>query len=259
MGGIHCRSCSPRRPAVPVPKPAVEGQDHGGHHEFPGVHRLCPACHMMVKLKNGTRTCSCAMQAMEQSLGPDYQAVVLHLLDIQGEPVVQIDYIRGLENHPLRGTKRDIQRAINLIRRMNTRGPPDRMSSSDEDVHLADDEEPCQGFSTSPPTEPEKFEIAEEDRPEYNRILAIIQGRLPPERPPRRQSSTRDDLLDRDMATPGTSTQNQAGAPTHARRGTRTPPRWTSSEEDSPLRIQLRSQRTLMKGPRKKKKPRSTP
>ena len=38
-------------------------------------------------------------------------------------------------------------------------------------------------------------DIVEEDRKEYRRILAIIQGRVPPEQPLRIRSMTRDDLL----------------------------------------------------------------
>ena len=174
-------------------------------------------------------------------------------------------YIRGLENHPLRGEEPDIQHALDLIKRTNTRRPPDKLTSSDESEG-ADDEaneesdgsSSFHGFSTPSSEEPEEQqgeqdrrrpEIPEEDIPEYERILGIIQGTIPPEQPPRRPSSTRDDLLDE-----GPSTSNQTGARTDAGRRTRTPPRRPSSEEDSPLRMLLRSRRTLMKAPRKKKK-----
>ena len=66
-----------------------------------------------------------------------------------------IQYTRGVLNHPNRGTDPDIQRAISLIRRTNTRRPPDRISSSDEAEQQADNEGPCHEFSTTRPTESE--------------------------------------------------------------------------------------------------------
>ena len=197
----------------------------------------------MVKLKDGTRTCSCRIQMGGQGLEPDYRGERLYLLDAQERRVGTIAYIRGLENHPLRGTEPDIQEAINLIRRTNTRRPPDRMMSSDESGGEAEadvesnDSGSFHGLSTASSEEAEGEtqaeedgnnegaeqgaqgpEIAEEDRDDYEWILAIIQGRIPPPEPPtRRQSSTRDDLLDEDTAAPGTSTRNQAGTENHAR------------------------------------------
>ena len=78
---------------------------------------------MMFKLKDGRRACSCKIETNHQSLGPDFKAEVLHLLDPLGYPEAQIDYVRGLESHPNRGTDPDIQRALKLIRRTNTRRP----------------------------------------------------------------------------------------------------------------------------------------
>ena len=134
-------------------------------------------------------------------MGPDYDAEILHLLDDQGDPICQIQYVRGLESHPNRGTDPGIQRALNLIRRMNTRRPPERVSSSDEAGQQADDEGPvhddegpCHGFSTSPETEQEDEEMDKEDLPEYNRILAIARGLAPPETPPR--TKRRHQLID---------------------------------------------------------------
>ena len=95
---------------------------------------------MMVKLKDGRRTCSCRIGTNLQSLGPDFEGEVLYLLDPMGYPDGTIDYVRGLENHPHRGTDPDIQRALNLIRRTNTRRPPDRLSTSDDSYRQADDE-----------------------------------------------------------------------------------------------------------------------
>ena len=94
---------------------------------------------MMVKLKDGRRTCSCKIGASHQSLGPDFEGEALHLLDALSYPVATIDYVRGLENHPNRGTDPDIQRAISLLRRTNTRRPPDRLSTSDDSDRQADD------------------------------------------------------------------------------------------------------------------------
>ena len=207
----------------------------------------------MVKLKDGRRTCSCRIVESGQSLGPDYEAEVLHLLDPLSYPDGTINYVRGLENHPNRGTDPDIQRALKLIRRTNTRRAPDRMSSSDETDRQADDEESFHGFRTSEMTSTSEDELTEEDQRELERILGIIQGRIPPEAPPRRRSSTRDDLLG-----PGTPAPDQAEVPPHAWR-TPTPPQATSSEEDTPLRIQLRSRRVLMKAPKKKRKKRKAP
>ena len=48
----------------------------------------------MVKLKNGTRTCNCKIVEADQSLGPDYEREILHLLDGQDNPVSQISYVR---------------------------------------------------------------------------------------------------------------------------------------------------------------------
>ena len=228
-----------------------------------------PRPQVMVKLAKGKRTCSCKIQAEGQGLGPDYTRERLYLLDAQERPVDTIAYIRGLENHPLRGEEPDIQHAINLIKRTNTRRPPDRLTSSDESEE-ADDEaneesdgsSSFHGFSTTSSEGPEEQpdeqeirrpEIAEEDVPEYERILRIIQGTIPPEQPPRRQSSTRDDLLDQGGTAEGPSASNQTGARTDAGQRARTPPPRTSSGGDSPLRMQLRSRRTLMKAPRKKK------
>ena len=215
---------------------------------------------MMVKLKDGRRTCSCKIGTNLQSLGPDYRAEVLHLLDPLGYPEGQIDYVRGLENHPHRGTDPDIQRALNLIRMTNTRRPPDALSTSEDSVEMADDEGPFHGYRTSDmTTSPEEEsnltnrwgDYTPEDCQELDRILGIIQGTIPPEQPPRRHSTTRDDLLDA-----GTPTQDQARrVPPRARR-TLTPPHSSSSEEDATLRIKLRSQRILMKAPRKKRKKR---
>ena len=156
---------------------------------------------MMVKMQDKTRTCSCKILAEKQSLGPDFLREKLHLLNAQRVPVGTIQYIWGLENHPNRGTDPDIQRAISLVRRTNTRRPPDRMTSSDEDERYADDEEPCHGFESSPPAEPEDDdELAGEDLPEFDRILAIARGLAPPETPPRRRSTTWDDFLDEEEA-----------------------------------------------------------
>ena len=209
---------------------------------------------MMVKLKDGRRTCSCKIGANHQSLGPDFQAEVLHLLDPLGYPDGTIDYVRGLESHPNRGTDPDIQRALNLIRRTNTRRPPDRLSSSEESDRAADDES-FHGFRTSElsSTSEEDMEdwldnLSLKDRKEHARILAVIQGRTNPRRPPTRTSSTREDVLDAERPA-----QDQARVPPHARR-TATPPHASSSEEGTPLRIRLRSQRVLMKAPKKKKK-----
>ena len=78
--------------------------------------------------------------------------------------------MRGLENHPNRGTDPDMQPAIFLIRRTNIRRPPDRMSSSDDAEHYVDDKGPGHGFDSSPPTEPEdEAEMEEEDLPKFNR------------------------------------------------------------------------------------------
>ena len=211
----------------------------------------------MVKLKDGRRTCSCKIGANHQSLGPDFEAEVLHLLDPLGYPDGAIDYVRGLESHPHRGTDPDIQRALNLIKRTNTRRPPDRLSTSDESDRAADDES-FHGFRTSsmsPSTEEEIEDwldnLSLKDRKEHSRILAIIQGRIPPEKPPRRASSTRGDTLDAERPA-----GDQETVPPHARRTT-TPPRTSSSEEGTPLRIKLRSKRVLMKAPKKKKKKRA--
>ena len=203
----------------------------------------------MVKLKNGTRTCNCRITTEEQSLGPDYQREIL-LLDTQGNPVSQIQCVRGLENHPYRGTDPGIQRALNLIRRTNTRHPPDKMSSSDEVGKLANDEGPCYGFDSSLPTEPEEDgELEEEDLPEFKRILAITRGLAPPESPPRRRSTTRNHLLDEEEA----PTEIQAGVPTQ---GTPLPPQPSTSSEDevSPMRFEMRSGKILTRAPAKKKR-----
>ena len=202
---------------------------------------------MMVKLKDGRRTCSCKIGASHQSLGPDFEGEILHLLDALGYPEGTIDYVRGLENHPNRGTDPDIQRALSLLRRTNTRRPPDRLSTSEDSDRHADDES-FHGFRTSEMSSTTEEELNEEDQRELNRILGIIQGRIPPEQPPRRRSTTRDDLLD-----PRTPTQDQADVPPHARRTT-TPPWTSSSDEDTPLRIKLRSKRVLMKAPKKKRR-----
>ena len=204
----------------------------------------------MVKLRNGNRTCNCKIVEADQSLGPDYEREILHLLDGQDNPVSQIRYVRGLENHPNRGTDPGIQRALHLIKRTNTRRPPDTMSSSDEAGQHADDEGPCHGFSTSPETEPEDYEMNEDDLPEYNQILAVARGLAPPEPPPRRRSTTRNDLLDEEDEAPA---QIQAGAPTHA---TPTPPQPSTSSEDevSPLKFEMRSGKILTRAPTKKKK-----
>ena len=187
---------------------------------------VCPTCHVMVKLTDKRRTCSCMIQKEKQGLGADYKNERLYLLDNQEQQVGTISYIRGLENHPLRGIEPDIQKAIDLLRRTNTRRPPDKLSSSDESERENETEDdssgPCHGFSTPTPSESEEEEtraaveeedpeneederlrnivvpedIAEEDRPQYRRILAIIQGKISPEQPPTRRSTTRDDLLD---------------------------------------------------------------
>ena len=41
---------------------------------------------MMVKLKDRKRTCSCKIGTNHQSLGPDFDAEALHLLDALGYP-----------------------------------------------------------------------------------------------------------------------------------------------------------------------------
>ena len=222
----------------------------------------------MVKLTDKRRTCSCRIQERKQGLGAEYANEKLHLLDNKERQVATIAYIRGLENHPLRGVEPDIQSAINLVRRTNTRRPPDKLSSSDESGRDADTETDSSssfhGFSTPTPTESEEDEdetcagaqgpdIDEEDRPEYERILAIIQGRLPPERrldtPPRRRSTTRDDLLDEGEA----PAEIQAGAPTHTP-ATPPQPSTSSGDETSPIRFEMRSGRVLTGAPSKKKK-----
>ena len=134
---------------------------------------------------------------------------------------------------------------MKLIRRTNTRRAPDRMSSSDDTDGLADDERSFHGFRTSEMSTSSEEELNEEDQAELQRILGIIQGRIPPEAPPRRRSSTRDDLLER-----GTPATDQAEVPHHARR-TPTPP---PQRRTPPLRIQLRSRRVLMKAPKKRRK-----
>ena len=209
----------PSRPPTPPPPPPP----------LPNYNRhVCPICRVMVKLTDKTRTCSCKIQDRGQGFGADYIGERLYLLDDQESPVGTIAYIRGLENHPLRGELRDIETAIDLVRRTNTRRPPDRMSSSDESGMEADIEpedsgsSSCHGFSTTSTTDSEegrprtiRDEIPPEDLPEYDRILGIIQGTIPPEQPPKRRSTTRDDLLDQE------DTQEQApagaslGAPTH--------------------------------------------
>ena len=135
---------------------------------------------------------------------------------------------------------------------------PDTISTSEDSEEMADDEGPFHGYrtsdmSTSPEEEPNVTnrwgDYSAEDCQELDRILGIIQGRTPPEQPPRRHSTTRDDLLET-----RTPTQDQARrVPPRARR-TLTPPHSSSSEEDATLRIKLRSQRVLMKAPRKKRK-----
>ena len=215
------------------------------------------------------------IQEKGQGLGADYANEKLYLLDDQERQVDTIQYIRGLENHPLRGEEPDIQNAIDLVRRTNTRLPPNTVSSSDESGQEADTEDSssCHGFSTPSGTDEEDEadkevpgpnidevketdtaqipDIAEEDRPDYERILAIIQGRLPPEprpdTPPRRRSTTRDDLLDEEAPA-----EIQAGAPTHT---PTTPPQpSTSSDETSPMRFLMRSGRVLTGAPTKKKR-----
>ena len=227
----------------------------------------------MVKLTNKRRTCSCKIQERQQGLGADYKNEKLYLLDDRERQVGTIAYIRGLENHPLRGVEPDIQSALNLIRRTNTRRAPDTLSTSDESTRDADTETdssgPCHGFSTPTTTESEDDDepegeaaqqdlhqvptvMNEEDQAEHDRILAIIQGRLPPEprpdTPPRRRSTTRDDLLEEDNA----PAEIQAGAPTHT---PTTPPQpSTSSDETSPMRFLMRSGRVLTGAPTKKKR-----
>ena len=228
----------------------------------------------MVKLTSKRRTCSCKIQERLQGLGADYANERLYLLDNKERQVDTIAYIRGLENHPLRGVEPDIQSALNLIRRTNTRRAPDTLSTSDESSRDADTETdssgPCHGFSTPTTTESEDDDepeeepsqptlhevptvLNEEDQAEHDRILAIIQGRLPseprPDTPPRRRSTTRDDLLEEE-ATPA---EIQAGAPAHEE-ATPPQPSTSSDEETSPMKFAMRSGRIITGAPTKKKK-----
>ena len=104
------------------------------------------------------------------------------------------------------------------------------MSSSEDSDRQVDDEGAFHGFRSSTMISSEE-EMNEEDRRELDRILGIIQGRTPPEQPPRRRLSTRDDLLEA-----GTPTTDQARRVPHHPRRTPTPPQASSSDEDTPLR-----------------------
>ena len=131
-----------------------------------------------------------------------------------------------------------------MIRRTNTRRPPDRMSTSDEEDDQADDEGPCHGFSTATSTEPEDqeqrepehqapdFEIEEEDRPMFNRILAIIQGKLPPDSATR--TAAKEDIIDTGPSTGGRAIQDTNPNPSG-----RTNPREATTNEDATSRNQL--------------------
>ena len=102
-----------------------------------------------------------------------------------------VDYVRGLDTHPNRGMDPTVRNAISLIRRTNTRRPPDRISSSDDSDRQADSEGPCHTFpsSSDSPEEQEYYHVvAAEDVPTFKDILAIIIARdkeaesLPPTR-----------------------------------------------------------------------------
>ena len=111
----------------------------------------------MIKLKSGKRTCGCEARQAQLQLEPDVIQESLHLVDSEDRQVGQVDYIRGLESHPNRGTDPAIRDAIRAIRQTNTRLPPNVISSSEESEHEADIDTSgsCHGFSSSSETEDE--------------------------------------------------------------------------------------------------------
>ena len=64
---------TPQNPQPPPRPPPTPPPNYNRH--------LCPTCHVMVKLTDGTRTCSCKIQARRQGLGADYGNERLYLLD----------------------------------------------------------------------------------------------------------------------------------------------------------------------------------
>ena len=163
----------------------------------------------------------------------------------------EVAYTRGLTDHP------DVNlpevEAITIACRETgiMMSPSDTSSSNHDGSEDGDDEGSCHGFSSSSAT-PDHYDNIE-DEPMYEVILHHIKQR--------RQSSTRDDLLDseeepllqqepQDELEPPAPQAIQQGMPPIA---PSTPPQPSAAiPEDSPLHIQMRSGRIKMGAPKKR-------
>ena len=110
-------------PRPPTPPPPPPGPDKNRH--------LCLTCHSMIKLEDGRRTCGCQAYANRMALVMNEVQDRVYLVDRHNEAVSGVQYIRGLEEHPNRGTDPDIRKAAELLRITNTQDPPDETSSEE--------------------------------------------------------------------------------------------------------------------------------
>ena len=57
----------------------------------------------MIKCKDGRRTCTHACATLDYEFGADTINKSLAIVDSQDRTIAHVAYVRGLDNHPLRG------------------------------------------------------------------------------------------------------------------------------------------------------------
>ena len=180
--------------------PATPYEDQANPQLYMRDRHKCPACGILLKLYNGRRTCPC-----DRSGAPNINIDrAQHSMDIvdqhTGDVLGEVATTRGLTNHPLADSRREVQAIITACRETGILMSPSDASSSDAGKsNDGDDERSCYGFSTPSP-EVEHYSDIEQDL-EYAVILHTIRKRQELHEP-QRLSSTREDFLDEDEEAP---------------------------------------------------------
>ena len=143
-----------RAPPPPVQREtpedeAEEDQDNDNGDDGPAPpprtgpnKNLCPRCHTLFKMLDGTRTCMHECFLRDDAFIPDEDVGALDIRDEQRQLYGTIAYVRGLENHPLRDQATVIQRMENTLAALGTMTAPEQESTTDEDTGLGQNQEP---------------------------------------------------------------------------------------------------------------------
>ena len=218
-------------------------------YEDPLDKNLCRHCHTMFKLTTGHRTCNHYCDSRGYQLAADPENKVLGIVDQHDQLLARVAYVRGLENHPNRGTDEAVASIETAITLTDTPLPPSEESSTEgaDDTSSAPpaDTEHSEHSDSEPETEHSEHSDSEPEVPDYHVL------HMAPPSPMDFRAAL--ELARAGPSQPGSSTPQEA-SPT----GLPHPPpsTQTSSDEDngtSPFKTRAGTIRGPPAAPRKKK------